>query len=384
MCQRFLVLQISIAVLLAACSQDPEVEFASEIRVKEHLTIGLEEHENDILGGVRAILADSERNIFIADPTIPAIRVFDSSGRWKSDIGQLGEGPVEFASLHTIEKIKGDTLLAVDGAAMRATAISADEGYLDSWPLVTVKNGFLMPWSMHPLGDGRFLVQGEHVISTNPLDDHPLYMFHIVSREQSGYRILESFFDRKDALGHSDFGLAWPSNGSIAQLDEHSFLYSPQLYEGQLYFIHYNQKNDSWEKVDRWEGVVKSDESYELVTEDDYPGHNVTLAGSPSGTFFARIFNRSSGLFYVENDKILHFTRIRVNGKEQFGIETFNLSGELINYGRIYTRDYPEEPSSNPHVDYLDKHGRFYVRDEEFSTGAPIVRVIELKNSKRE
>jgi len=111
------------------------------------------------------------------------------------------------------------------------------------------------------------------------------------------------------------------------------------------------------------------------------PPFIISHTGSPAGLFHARIFNRSAGLVTLPDRRISHFTRIKVEGEEQFGVEVFERSVERVGYAAIWRRPYREEPTSLPHVDHVDADGRLYLRTNNEPTGVPVVQVLQLSVS---
>ena len=93
-CLLVLLSSLLMCVTTAACASSPEPApphtSTLEVELTEVLTIGLETHENDLLGQPEAVVTDAEGRLLIADRSIPAIRVFDADGQWQHDIGGRG------------------------------------------------------------------------------------------------------------------------------------------------------------------------------------------------------------------------------------------------------------------------------------------------------
>lgn len=379
-----IALLLCAGVLTGSCASSPEPvpphTSTLEVKLTEVLTIGLETHENDLLGQPEAVVTDAEGRLLIADRSIPAIRVFDADGQWQHDIGGRGEGPVEFTTLHQLTMMGSDTLLAVDGMAMRGTLVDTRGEVIDIWPLQTVEDGSLMLWALIPgRQDDQFIVVGNHYVSTDPRDDHPHTALHHVHREAEGFRIEQQFVDLAEDLGREGFGLAWGANGSILALNAEELLYTPQLYDGQLQHLAFDPTEEAWTRTTPWNGVVETTTPYELLDDDAYPGPNVTVVGSPVGRFVGRTLNQSAGLATLPDGRIAHFTRIKVDEKEQFGVEVYEPSGERVGYAALWRRPYPEDPTNLPYVDAIDEAGQVYLRAHDEDTGAPVVKVMQLK-----
>jgi len=64
----------------------------------EEASIGVESGPDEYLfGQIGGVWADEDR-IYIADYQVPAVRVYDTSGRYLFDIGSRGQGPGEYES----------------------------------------------------------------------------------------------------------------------------------------------------------------------------------------------------------------------------------------------------------------------------------------------
>jgi len=62
----------------------------------EEASIGVDTGDDPyMLGRVRSVAASSDR-IYVVDGQVPALRVYDWSGRYLRDLGREGEGPGEF------------------------------------------------------------------------------------------------------------------------------------------------------------------------------------------------------------------------------------------------------------------------------------------------
>ena len=65
-------------------------------RLVEEMSIGVDVGAQEyMLGEIRAVTANAE-HIYVADASIPAVRVYDYQGRYVKDIGSRGGGPGEF------------------------------------------------------------------------------------------------------------------------------------------------------------------------------------------------------------------------------------------------------------------------------------------------
>jgi hypothetical protein len=65
------------------------------------------EQKNDYIGSPQDIAVDEEENIFVSDPKLHNIKMYDKKGHLVMNIGQKGAGPGEFESPWTIDYGKG-------------------------------------------------------------------------------------------------------------------------------------------------------------------------------------------------------------------------------------------------------------------------------------
>ena len=102
---------------------------APEWQLTEVVSIGpkslTETGSPDEFGGVRSVALGPGDALYIADLVNREVRVFGLDGAHRRTFGREGEGPGEFASLHSITWV-GDRLLALDYVTGRITEFSAE------------------------------------------------------------------------------------------------------------------------------------------------------------------------------------------------------------------------------------------------------------------
>ncbi len=94
--------------------------------------VGEPEYE---FGAVVAATRLSNGHIVVADRGHDELRSYDETGAFRWRAGRAGEGPGEFSSLDFVGKTSGDTLVAYDGAAMRAQLFSAEGRLVRTLPV---------------------------------------------------------------------------------------------------------------------------------------------------------------------------------------------------------------------------------------------------------
>ncbi|MEQ9399068.1 MAG: 6-bladed beta-propeller [Longimicrobiales bacterium] len=94
----------------------------------------------DEFGRVRAVVADEEGRIYVADATTAEVRVFGPGGAFERTIGSEGQGPGELTSAYAVGWV-GDTLAVFDGGGARVNLYDPDGTYLDQIRTMNVSGG---------------------------------------------------------------------------------------------------------------------------------------------------------------------------------------------------------------------------------------------------
>ena len=100
----------------------------AEWRLEPLVTIGTQDGPASF-GQVRAIIADEDGQIYVADSKASEIRVFDERGAHARTIGRRGAGPAEFEILYSIGWI-GDTIAVLDPGNARIGLMSRTGDWL--------------------------------------------------------------------------------------------------------------------------------------------------------------------------------------------------------------------------------------------------------------
>ncbi len=102
-------------------------------KLVEEASIGVDQGADEYMFGNVVGITASDREIYVLDPQIPAVRVYDYEGNHLRDIGQGGQGPGEFENPRAVE-VAPDGRLFVKQQA-RITVFSDDGGLLETWPV---------------------------------------------------------------------------------------------------------------------------------------------------------------------------------------------------------------------------------------------------------
>lgn len=84
----------------------------------------------DEFGRVRAVVADEEGRVYVADAMTAEVRVFGPGGAFERTIGSEGQGPGELTSAYAVGWL-GDTLAVFDGGGARVNLYDPEGTYLD-------------------------------------------------------------------------------------------------------------------------------------------------------------------------------------------------------------------------------------------------------------
>lgn len=127
-----------------------------EVAAKPLVDIGERDepgHDLDQVGGAVRL---TDGRIVIINRGSNELRVFDSTGSFLHLIGRRGEGPGEFLSLGTLQRLPGDTLLVLDMQLRRTSLFLPSGQFVKSAGVMHVgERSYRTP--VGRLGDGRFL-----------------------------------------------------------------------------------------------------------------------------------------------------------------------------------------------------------------------------------
>jgi len=123
-----------------AAAQDTVVVHANnppvwgeDVRFTEELRIGmLEGPEEYTFGGISSVAVGNEGNMFVLDYQVPAIRRYDSEGRYLGDVGRPGQGPGEYRAVLGMRVLHNGHLAAWDVGNTRITVYDTAGQYIDS------------------------------------------------------------------------------------------------------------------------------------------------------------------------------------------------------------------------------------------------------------
>lgn len=103
--------------------------------LQRELTIGTADgDEHYVLGAIADMAVAPSGNIYVWDPSVPAIRLYDAAGKYVQTIGAKGSGPGEYRAGAGITVTKGGNLLMWDPGNARINVYSPSGAAITSWP----------------------------------------------------------------------------------------------------------------------------------------------------------------------------------------------------------------------------------------------------------
>ena len=368
----FGLLIVLTCTLLAACTSNESgtgsrVIQELDVQLREVLLLGGDESASAeyLFGRPRYVVTDAQGRIYVADQEVMNIRVYDDSGRYIRTLGERGRGPMEFQSFEGLAINQEQELIALDRTNRRVTRFSTEGQLLSTHPRQR-----WAPADIRPFRDGYLFLSHQ----TNQPGDID-YLF----------RVFGSGFEQPSVTFGSTDQIADPYNKietTMLSAEPNSFiftdeglLYAPSLYEGKLYL--YSEAGGQWALTSTIDGLVEKRAYTEVKNPSIYENVDMMIfyAGTEKG---AKLHNTSLGLFRLQDDRIVHFTKVEFGRQRYFGVEVFDGDGQLVGYGAIEKIPLTAQGIANLFLEiaWKDKLDRFYVIDR---TDQPVIRVVELE-----
>jgi hypothetical protein len=127
-------------------------------RVEESLSIGVDQgDEQYMFGRIQGVAGTGDR-IYVLDASVPAVRIYDDSGRHLLDVGAEGDGPGEFRRPDALLVGDDGRIFVRDSNQGRITIFDGEGAFLETWPL---DQGFVIGGSaMVQTADGKIYSPG--------------------------------------------------------------------------------------------------------------------------------------------------------------------------------------------------------------------------------
>ncbi|MEX1212762.1 MAG: 6-bladed beta-propeller [Balneolaceae bacterium] len=156
----FLFVLIVLQFTLLKCTTEDQVEVTQEnyvLQAVEEVRIGQLEGENEyVFGSIGRISIGGNGEMFVADPQVPVIRMYDREGNFIRNIGGEGRGPGEYSRISGMRTFPDGRLAVWDVNNQRVNVYSRDGDYVENYTV----NSTLHSADNFEVGhDGNFYVK---------------------------------------------------------------------------------------------------------------------------------------------------------------------------------------------------------------------------------
>lgn len=368
-----------LLILFVSCRDTQHVENTSQyqtIGIDTLVVIGSEDQPFEYqLGDPFSVVTDEKGHIYVADRASLTVKVFDSEGNYLRSIGGRGRGPGEFMQINLMRPAGDGTLLFQDRGKLEFIYLNTDGEYLSSYPVDLSSQYY--PQSVKRYKENSVgLYQKASSLQFNlpPIERPLFYVYDSEFRE-----IKTSFFGFKD-LGYTENEMfLWSSfiyyPGSFDLLEnQNRIIYSPGVYTGDIYeFI--CCELGTWKQHRKVPAKKPQSPPYEIYTSDtDYERNNeipgVNQIRFLSTPYWGRLYSIDTGIYYLENGKIVHFYGEWRGGDTTLDEgNTFDLFVQVIDpedgvdhHGFINSLHIDKRPSVSL-VNWKDEDDNFYLID---------------------
>ena len=299
---------------------------------------------------VSDIRVDNESNMYLFDPQLMKIKVFNSKGEQLAEFGKEGKGPGEYERPRSfyLNKKNGD-LMIFDRNAARLTRFTKQGEVKELIPTEVIK---VMP---------KFLRDGDRNIVINPsFDSDTLAMITD-----------DSFNPISEFLSTSEYGEGLEkiqrainiSSGSALAYNDH-FYFAPVVYSGEIYDYVFDPGLNNY-VLDRKIVSTPVDQPFEVLSNNSKRQASVRFF-SPEGELSVLFLSGSNGLYKYEDD-IFHFVGREEGNKRIFGVELFDEQWKYIGFKEIRSIELDINDEDAPQrisfvIEDIDRNGIFYGR----------------------
>ncbi|MGD8817354.1 MAG: 6-bladed beta-propeller [Acidobacteriota bacterium] len=140
--------------------------WGGEAQLVEEMSIGVDVGEDEyMLGGIGSLYATADR-LYVTDGQEPAVRVYDTEGRFIRNIGSgPGQGPGEYELPILVKGAADGTIFVYDARVRRVTGYDAEGTMLDTW---TPTRPSCCAWRMAVSPDGTLWMPVEQPMFESP------------------------------------------------------------------------------------------------------------------------------------------------------------------------------------------------------------------------
>jgi len=349
-----------------------------KIKTTELFVIGEYEDDSDehLFVSPQQIFTDSFNDFYLRDIVnrrghiSKEIKKYSSGGKFNQTIGTSGQGPCEFLHIVCFCSNDKDELVIYDTMNRRYTIFDPDGKNCR-----TIKYSsklFTQPRDIYQLSTNSYLVINSHSSgSVNKL-------FTIYTDYFSD--ILETFGDA-EILGDIRPPLSHmrlvSGHLNVTVIDSTKIIAAPKYYDGEIFLFEKIENN--WE-ARKLQGKKPKFKSFKQIPISDlkkrkYKKPAVSF-GIQGKVYAFLIYNKSIGIFSVENKYVFHFSiQDDKRGKYNFIAEVFSFEGEYLGYGII--KKCTNTPITSTKVIGKDNNDCFFMTEQ--IDDIPVIKKINFE-----
>lgn len=359
--------------MLLAVSCRPDEPAVKNVNLEVDTLLTISNSQETVLGSPYEVVTDSEGKIIALDRAAGRLVVFNEKGEFLYNIGKRGPGPAEFRDVMGMGIDDDDNIIVFDRAAQSFKKFNTDGEFIGT---VTPEEPITTPVEFYPSEKRNLLLY----INTNYgagasklLNVHSQNFEEIYSSSMKVTDFVDFTTPEPLFLRHS---------GNFLYLDKHYALFSPYIYNGELYKLKFNPGSSKYQTDEKFEGIsfmknvtfVRGTGS--AVKVDSRPR---TADGAYEGIKGVIRHNTAHGIYRLNHGHVLHFTFIEKDGVRTFGAEIFDQNLNLIGYGKIFEKLMLSDPETvnllQIDITWKDEDDKFYII--EWKT-EPIIRVVKF------
>jgi hypothetical protein len=322
----------------------------------------------------------SNGTIFVADPGLSCVLMFDSTGHFEQKIGRAGKGPGEFTGLSAIAIDRRHQLVAFDPTSKRISIFSHSGSLLSSH--IPIYKTMAWPMQIRQLPNGTYvsLSKPRNVPNLKNKRQRRFHatVFHLYNRSfgyQSSFGNMDSLITKANAKVVQLYISTW-NPGYFCLASDDGIWYAPGIYDGQLF--KFKKGPRGWMLAKTVSGHLISSRAVTL----HYKGKGAWVVVRYSNIHSphwhsARINSEDLGLFTLQDGRLVNFTSQIHDGVRMTMVEVFNRKGKLEGFGRLQKLTFPGSAKGAKIKSlWKDKNDRFYFIDER---KAPVIRIGKIK-----
>lgn len=362
---------------LFSCGQSdkkPSAEWPlMSVQIDTLFTLG--EDSTSFLIRPQGIVTDSLGRVFVADIGQNSILVFSTTGEFLYRIGREGRGPAEFTQMAGFSIDSDDILIVFDRAAQLLKTFHTNGEFIESIDL-----GFAIDSRVKfaQWNDKRILYYLESGFKPTSIDRDYLHFF------SSDYQLMGNGVNQRelDPSG-KDLFLSFAVFLGNYTVTGDAMYYVPFNFAGELFKYRLSEQDGEVhaEPEGRIESYVHKRETGKKLSTSGKPSYSDIRGSSGGEVTYYISYNKSAGLFELNDGKIVHFTVIEHTDDitRTFGVELYSPDLSPAGYGTIVDYHRAEDTEYNNRawsVEWKDADDNFYAFDR---TPQQVARIVKIR-----